>query len=297
MKERLHFIDIAKGLLIISVVWFHMWTILRGSCGLSHPMFDTLYSVHKLYCCFFMPAFFVITGYCTNFERPFKNFLLANVKAILVPMVFLNLIPCLLSFNMAALRYLISVDNWLWGLSFWFLPVLFLSKLFYWPIGFYIKGRLFGSILVLLMLIIAIALTEFSLFENYWYWKSALADVFFIWLGIFLKKTKDLKEYILYLVPVYILLISIILYNDFDRPNVGMTVHCSFTQLIPFLLIAISGCVSLIGCCQMIGKCLWLEYIGRASLVIYCSHWFIAQHLGKYLSLIIYPDGDVKALS
>ena len=68
-----------------------------------------------------MPSFFMLTGYCSNFSRPFKDFLLANVNGIIVPMVVLNVIPCLLSFNVEALHYLIDWRNWLSGLSFWFL--------------------------------------------------------------------------------------------------------------------------------------------------------------------------------
>jgi len=120
-KKREPWVDIAKGMLIFGVVFFHMKTILTESCHIVHPVFETLYNVHIAYTVFFMPSFFMLTGYCSNFSRPFKDFLLANVNGIIVPMVVLNVIPCLLSFNVEALHYLIDWRNWLSGLSFWFL--------------------------------------------------------------------------------------------------------------------------------------------------------------------------------
>lgn len=47
MKERLDFIDIAKGILIVLVVVGHVWQ--------SGPVFDTIYAFH-------MPGFFIIGG-------------------------------------------------------------------------------------------------------------------------------------------------------------------------------------------------------------------------------------------
>jgi fucose 4-O-acetylase-like acetyltransferase len=92
---------------------------------------------------FFMPAFFIITGLCSNIEKEFKPFFISNVRTILIPAIVFDLlfftIPSLFmgqdpwkfvmgGFVMRALGF---------GGVYWFLPCLFLSKLIYWTLHKY----------------------------------------------------------------------------------------------------------------------------------------------------------------
>lgn len=239
--KRNHSIDVAKGLLILSVVWFHLKTILSGSCVLDHPMFDVLYSVHKGYAIFFMPAFFVITGYCSNFERDFKSFLTSNAKGILVPMVILNAIPCLLSFSIEGIRYMFTWSNWLYGLSFWFLPVLFLAKLFFWIICKYCKNKLILLGTSVVCFLLAILFVKYNVLPNYWYWKSALAYVFFIWFGHFFKTVVDQRVWLIGGSIIYLIILSIVLLKDLPVWYLGLSLSCTFEQTPFFLIAAICG--------------------------------------------------------
>ena len=65
MKERIHYIDVAKGLLIILVI-LHHFPQLMDQYGVSNPFLQFLDSASDYYNAFFMPTFFIITGYCTN---------------------------------------------------------------------------------------------------------------------------------------------------------------------------------------------------------------------------------------
>lgn len=64
MSERKAYIDVARGILILSVVLFHTPFVLRSvGCLGEVPFFDAFSS---FYIVFFMPGFFFLTGYCTN---------------------------------------------------------------------------------------------------------------------------------------------------------------------------------------------------------------------------------------
>ena len=298
MGQRNSSVDIAKGLLVMGVVYYHMFTILTESCGIESPTFRTMYNLHVGYTVFFMPAFFVLTGYCSNFTRSFGQFLLTNVRAILVPMLMLNLIPCLLSFNVEALRFMIDGTRWLWGLSFWFLPSLFLAKLFFWPIAHYVTDYRWSWGLSILCLIVALTVQNFHIGTNYWYWKPSLAYVFFMQIGHWLRQCerKDLVMKIGAVVYISTFPLWLFMYR-LGWPNIGLSISCSWNDVVPYLISSISGCLCVMYVSTLIGKNAIIEYVGKASLVVYCSHWFIAQHIGKYLNFVIPVDNSIKAVA
>lgn len=85
MKERIHYIDVAKGLLITLVI-LHHFPQLMEQYGVSNPFLQFLDSASDYYNAFFMPAFFIITGYCTNFRKlPFGEFFIRQVNTLMVP--------------------------------------------------------------------------------------------------------------------------------------------------------------------------------------------------------------------
>lgn len=298
MKQRDHTIDIAKGLLIFFVVWFHMKTILGGSCGLEHPMFNVLHMAYKGYSIFFMPAFFFITGYCSNFDKTFKDFLMSNIKGILIPMVVLNVIPCLLSFSIEGLWYLVTWGNWLYGLSFWFLPVLFVAKMMFWSIARLIQGKWLMLSVLLVCFAGAILFVQFDLLPNYWYWKSALAYVFFLGIGYLFKHEVSVEKQVDWMqigTCIYVVILGFVLWLDLPVWYLGLVLSCTFTQMPLFLVAATTGTLAVLYIARLISNSIVLEYLGRASLVIYCGHWFIGQHLGKYIARFFFPDSNVKA--
>lgn len=65
-RERIHYIDIAKGILIICVVITHTPAFAK-TYGVDG--FQWLESLRPLFNSYFMPAFFCITGFCTNFGK------------------------------------------------------------------------------------------------------------------------------------------------------------------------------------------------------------------------------------
>lgn len=84
MKERLDYIDRARGILIILMVIGHIWQ--------SGFVFDTIYAFH-------MPAFFVISGmlmqHTRSYEKPFGQFLRAKIISYGIPFIWIELLGVL----------------------------------------------------------------------------------------------------------------------------------------------------------------------------------------------------------
>ena len=70
MKERLDYIDRAKGMLIILVVIGHIWQ--------SGVVFDLIYTFH-------MPAFFVISGILFSHTRGYERNFGSNTRSTSQP--------------------------------------------------------------------------------------------------------------------------------------------------------------------------------------------------------------------
>lgn len=90
-KGRIAYLDVAKGLLIIMVVFGHIcWATTSSgvSVGESWRHIDEI--KQWLWSPFFMPCFFIITGFCSNFDKEFGPFLKDNVFSLLWPMLILQ---------------------------------------------------------------------------------------------------------------------------------------------------------------------------------------------------------------
>ena len=90
--KRLSYIDRVKGLLIISVVLGHAaWSI--GLMDYNYPY--VCYPFNEtafLYVGIFMQAFFLVSGYVSNFHKDFKAFIVRNIQTIVVPLFTLGLV-------------------------------------------------------------------------------------------------------------------------------------------------------------------------------------------------------------
>lgn len=160
MKERYKFIDVAKGIGIILVVWFHIPNILsiETVCGFQWGGYITT---------FYMPLFFLLSG--MFFTQKIKK----RAVRLLVPYFFLKLIGA----GVFALGYLmrdhyVPVGNetffamiWSPTKSFSNAPCWFLLSLFEIDIMFYILVKFLKNKHVILLLSIALSIVGY-MWEN-----------------------------------------------------------------------------------------------------------------------------------
>jgi len=141
-KERIAYLDIAKGLGIIFVILAHI--------GISE-MFDTwMYSFH-------LPLFYLVSGMCFNCRDSIKDFFVRRIKRCIIPYFCLGMVVVAVE---AYTGYLYEKG---WKANFirllvqkrystlWFLATLFFASLLFWIIIKICKKR------PLLVLVISIA--------------------------------------------------------------------------------------------------------------------------------------------
>lgn len=195
-KERLHYIDIFKGICLILVVIHHAPLAYMGHFAQQGSV---LWYINNFAIAFFMPAFFVATGYCTNFNQRFKVYLLKNIKTIMLPCY------CLYYLN----RYINNLNTWFFedaswltlshwlapgirtfveeGGFYWFLSALFIAKLLMYLLCL-INSKLYQTIVAISFMFVGTYLYQYDTLPNYFFYHHAFILVSFMFFGRILKE-------------------------------------------------------------------------------------------------------------
>ena len=166
MNDRIKYLDVAKGVLILLLLLWHFGDVLRRN-GLddANPYFLPVYIVQPLFYPFFMQAFFMLSGYCTRFDVSFKMFVVKNLKSLLLPwMIFevIRLVYCIIRGNFAN-----SVITRPEFTSLWFLNALFLGKMLAWGI-YNISNKRWFILSTSFVLLLFSSISFFSLLLSCW---------------------------------------------------------------------------------------------------------------------------------
>ena len=193
-KKRIPYFDVAKGMLICLVIISHIYLETLTVAKIPNSTFAWMRSWQWIHVSFFMPAFFIITGLCSNFEKEFKPFFISNVRTILIPAIVFDLlfftIPCLF---MGQDPWIIVMTGFVkralaFGGVYWFLPCLFLSKLIYWTLNKYTNKLIYWIILIALVAL-GFILHYFKLYpQKWWYLNQVFNLTIFLGIGQYLNK-------------------------------------------------------------------------------------------------------------
>lgn len=93
-KERIHWIDVAKGTLILLLIIHHFSPAFKLT-GISQENYSFLMSWQFIFTSFFMQAFFFMSGYCSNFNKEVRPFFLSLFKQLILPFIIFELITCI----------------------------------------------------------------------------------------------------------------------------------------------------------------------------------------------------------
>lgn len=271
---RIIWIDTLKGLLIISVVIHHISWYVNDCCGLRNDAFVTIDNVPSyLWVSFFMPCFFTITGYCSNFTKEFGTFLKANIVSLLWPSLVLML-----------------------GRLHWFLAALFLSKLICWSVEKLKIHKGYSSILIVVFFILGFSMKDIAIGD------IPVAQVFslcpFMYLGIRLKNIGLSTTFEYAMALLYFGLVLYLCVNGFEIPFItGSYMVTEYSQIPLYLLLAVSGIFASFRIAKIIGPCKPLDYLGRTSLVILLVHLDVLNKLAYLIRGTICNNSDNMRLS
>ncbi len=268
-KERLHYIDVIKGILILIVVFGHTsWQ--ADTCGVTNNVFKIAEYSGYLYYPFYMAAFFAVTGFCSNFDKPYKQFLWSDIKMLLFPSVSLCVVA-------AVIRYCMMGE---WDFSWvapdrilrfcslhWFLPALFWAKQIHYFLHNLNTYLVFGSYIVLSF----VGFKLYSYVQEYWWFNHGLMFVIYLQFGAVLKK-RDIKYGWLFglLYLVYVVIMKRI---SGYVPYIASETHLRLFEMPLFIMSSFLGIVGGFYISMKINANSFLEYCGRNSIVIYCLHF------------------------
>ena len=271
-KERLHYMDIAKGLMITFLMFGHFKTDFY-SLGLASESLEKLTDWHDYFLVFYMQGFFLVTGYCANFDKPWKKFFVANVKGLIIPAVLFTII-CRGILGVAEGQSGQQIIHYIFSsLGYWFLWALFFAKILYYSI----RKIQFSGLLLLLLSIVTDCIYIYTSTENTIFWMNTLLCAPFLYVGETLRNYSGKMRLICILSAVFFIsLVTILKYLSLPRPSVTAAIIIGSWKEIPlYLLLATTGSMSCLGLAKYIGKNYILELIGRNTLIIYCVHVFV----------------------
>lgn len=320
MKERIHWIDITKGLFIILMVLGHIPNM-SGNIRLDNTYLVKCIFFASIYGCFFMQGFFVLTGYTSNFDKEFKPFLLSNIKLLLIPWLSFSVITRLLGhifFNQSYFDEINGEKYFFLIEDYWFIQALFFSKIAYYFIRKYIKSDFVRFVILLCMTIVGFYSISYYYnlgFENpyhvnnYLHYKDFLCMAVFLWVGDYMKR-RDLIMRINKWVYLCIIIVYLVGHGfrvfgklkGIEIPELSPVILShggnivSLSQIPAYLFYVIMGCLSCFGIVKSFKQCRVLEYYGRNSLIVYCIHFFFLTCYISITSLFLIPNGIVNAL-
>jgi fucose 4-O-acetylase-like acetyltransferase len=190
MDKRIHWVDIAKGLLILMVVWGHINYV--SVLVLGKACFVDVERTTSLYFPWYMAVFFCITGYCTNYRKPFLKFFKEKFKSLIIPNVLLGsmlFVPQSIMLGQPLESVIAGCirNIFLYGGSYWFLTALFIADIiFYWILRLTDKRLLQLMILGILYLIGTVSFVYHV--PNLMNFENAFALTGCLFLGMFFKQ-------------------------------------------------------------------------------------------------------------
>lgn len=305
MNDRIRYIDISKGILIICVLLGHIAGIGKEFGGIDNNYFEyTGYLLSTFYVPFYMQAFFFVTGYTSNFNKPFKFFLKQNIKRLLIPYICFGIIYAVFNkvfFSKEFLFTTIDGERVLFIIEYyWFLSTMFIARLLFWGLN-----KLNHSILIVLSCLILFTvsacicthyqnLVGTSHWHNWFHYRNALMMLIFMAFGhCFKKNVFQFNAIELWGTIIYLMLFLFTAILGHQLPNNGHGTESTFNEMPLHLFCATTGTLMVF----FISKLLFskgnsfLETMGRNSLTVYTIHYLILETLTFALGLLWQPIG------
>ena len=295
LKPRLEWIDLAKGIAIICIIFGHAMEWADSTIGVKLLLLPAVYS-------FTVPLFFFLSGYVFFVKNiTFVQHLKKKSKGILIPYAFFAFAYVCAD---AVKIYLLNTKDdisVLGGIKqfiiqehythLWFLAVLFLVEVIaYWICKIEKKT----VIAVIAVVFAAVALLHYRYIKTWLPWsidEIPYAMPFFL-LGYVVKEAKiDDKLFDFKLFPVYILIsIASTFINSKINPEftyINMW-KLYFGTLLLFYISAVAAIFGIIAICKKVKHARMTKYIGKNSLVYYGLHLILITfftHFVRYIPL------------
>lgn len=289
-KQRLEYIDLAKGICIILVVFFHTCS------SLPDPLGRMLQS-------FRMPLYFIISGMFFNTYSGMGEFVVKKINKLLIPFIFWSLLGFIISAiinerSISFQKYFICLWNeQIPNIAVWFLLCLFICSLFFYCIVLASnKFKLVPSILIVITLSFVIGISGFFMGAGETQFSlnlpllidSAMTALPFYSIGYFIRNYSDILTSTKF--SKYWVLISVVLFGltFFAGHSDIMMNDMSQTSFCQYYLSGFVGTSAVLLLSKKVKHIPFVSYWGRNSICILVTHLIINSNL-------LVPIGDWSA--
>lgn len=302
MKERINWIDVARGIGILLVIYGH---------GLAAtPLRYVIYSFH-------MPLFFFLSGLIFHKRKNERYIVILkkDLKRILIPyfifafmsfFLWLSNFPIeritqdLISKQLIGIFYGSGNNQYLSiNIVLWFLPCLFIVKQSFWFIA-----KLPNKFILIALIILSIAGYLNSIFypsiKLPFGFETALTGIVFfgfgyLWNFIPEKIIKTFNKYAL--ITFFILSISTIIFALINFNLYGHQIDLRINKLNNFFLFylaSISGIITVISISSRINKNRILEYLGKNSLILFVWHLVVFSYISDFVFIFLTSEKVIE---
>jgi len=285
---RLNYIDVAKGLLILGVVLIHMLLPFSEEEKAATSINIVRFIGYNTWVLFYMPAFFIISGICSNFNKEFKSFIISNIISLKAPVFFFIGILGALAIRP---EYGFSPFNFkLWFVRLfesgvWFLHAMFLSRIYYWIINHYfLKSPVMQLVISAILYAIGFIGMYKGLYPMFWICHS-LSLCVFLCVGNLMHVKYINKGWLLGILFIFVVLVLNII--DYPLPFIVQEPKCNnLYDSIIILTLSFTGTIGFLWICKLINKSPLLELLGRYSLIIYVLHSIFIDYFSRQIEFI-----------
>lgn len=285
-SKRLHWVDILKGILILLLLLHHFPQAARQS-EITPSDFKFVYCWQDIYVCFFMQAFFFVSGYCSSFSLPLKEFGIKLVKQLIIPFVFFEVLFCTVSCWLNSNISLNSIFDYWYndnGSHLWFLNALIFSKLSIYLITRYIsKSFFFLYFISITLFLVGIILNDLDYGRNFLYIRQSFTSIFFVVLGYHMKTAPNIFKSVLRLGYLFPLILCVMYIMHLPIPILTAAIGFGIKGVPVFFILSTSGVMAIILLCKKIGSNRAIEFFGKNSLIVYCTHFIPLVLITKIL--------------
>lgn len=271
MKERIEYIDLAKGICILLVVIDHISNEGYFSAG-DYPLNEIFEQMR-------MPLYFILSGlFFKDYAGGIKEFLLRKVNKILVPYLFFIFV--LRGSGWIVRNYTsfpstgVNIDD-IWG-PLWFLRCLFFMNvifaLTYYGLRIITSNKLTQDILLGICMF-AIGIAGYHTGNLHLNFGTALTSMPLLWSGFILNRRLNVLQK---RIPWWWAIASaIVLFVMLHYMYMGENYFYSNTYSSPWPMLYIAGfagSLAILLLSSVIQRLPIISYIGRYSLIVLCTH-------------------------
>lgn len=271
MKDRIEYIDLAKGICILLVVLDHI----SGSgyfAGGDYPMNEIFEQTR-------MPLYFILSGlFFKDYAGGIREFLLRKFNRILVPYLFFM---CLYIVAVKAVYLLTGFSlGEVWA-PLWFLLCLFWMNFIFATAYYAVRKAFAGELLsetVLGAIMLVIGIGGYYAGDLPLSIGSAMTSMPFLWMGYLLNR--KMKFFGLEIGTAWSLLTSIVLLVALHYMYVGENFFYLNSYSAPLAMIYLSGVMGTLAVLllsRVVKRLPVISYIGRYSIIVLCTHMAIVR--------------------